>query len=266
MQQARRAAGPIYADVAGQDHPPLGPLLRAAECHHPVCCIQTDLQAHFNWMCFLVEQNVAMDYQSNYSEFDVNLDTGCLTLLIKPHLGPCSPPSTSCLSLPREEARCWASWSTPATPAAPSWSLPSHSSQCSSLASSITIAGSLQEKPGTGCLQASAQLVAVDVGLTEFSAGLTTRRCCTGAPRKPPQSPPQLFPFFLLYVSIVLYSFCNDVLSIIHLKHLTREIWGSVFDFWKPYSHRFCDHWGLAAVEIYQRIWLMPTRTFLSSE
>ena len=48
MQQARRAAGPIYADVAGQDHPPLGPLLRAAECHHPVCCIQTDLQAHFN--------------------------------------------------------------------------------------------------------------------------------------------------------------------------------------------------------------------------
>ena len=204
----------------------MGPLLRAAECHHPVCCssIQTDLQTHFNWcvhggsdgsneilICILgwIKCKYCVTQLRTF-EFNIKCkqsDTGRFTLLIKPHLGPCSPPSTSCQSLPREEARCWASWSTPATPAAPSWSLPSHSSQCSSLASSITIAGSLQEKPGTGCLQASAQLAAVDVGLTEFSAGLTTRRCCTGAPRKPPQSPPQLFPFFLLYVSIVLCSY-----------------------------------------------------------
>ena len=169
-----------------------------------------------------------MDYQSTYryfGELDVNLDTGCLTLLIKLTWDPAVllPPAANHSPEKKRDAE----------QAGRHQQLRQHHHDLCRVTphnvlhwppQSPSLGPSLQEKPGTGCLQASAQLVAVDVGLTEFSAGLTTRRCCTGAPRKPPQSPPQLFPFFLLYVSIVLYSFCNDVLSIIHLKHLTREI------------------------------------------
>ena len=40
------------------------------------------------------------------------------------YLGSCTLPSTSCLSLPREEGRCWECWWTPTTPGAPSWYCP----------------------------------------------------------------------------------------------------------------------------------------------
>ena len=60
------------------------------------------------------------------------------------------------------------------------------SSHCSSLASRTIIARAQLAREAWDRLKVVAQLV-VDVGLTEFSAGLTTRRCCTGA-RKPPSA------------------------------------------------------------------------------
>ena len=90
---------------------------------------------------------------------------------------------------------------------------PSH---CSSSASRTITRAQLARKPGREncCLLKASGRPVVDVGLTKFSAGLTTRRCCTGA-RKPPYPPPQLFPFFLLVVSIV-FSFFSHRLSIEH--------------------------------------------------
>ena len=131
------------------------------------------------------------------------------TTLYKAHLGLCTPPSTSFRWPPREGGQCWASWSTPATPAAPSWSHFSSttSTPCTLLHQEIENhhhQGPACKGGGLGqrCLPCTPANVVVDVGLTEFSAGLTTRRCCTGA-RKPPQPPPQLFPFFLLFVLLV---------------------------------------------------------------